>query len=192
MSIKISILLVFMMSLFACESEYAPKPRAYFRIELPQKKYKILDSEQFYSFEIPTYSIIEKNKNIDKNKYWVNILFPKFRASIFLSYINIENRKMLGEIIEDIHKLTYMHTSKADAILQEPIIDDKRRVYGSIYDIKGNVASSVQFYLTDSTKHFIRGALYFDCKPNADSLAPIINFIRKDILKITETLNWKK
>ncbi|MBP1674669.1 MAG: gldD, partial [Bacteroidetes bacterium] len=84
------------------------------------------------------------------------------------------------------------HINKADAINELVINDKESNVFGILYDLKGNTATSVQFYVTDSTNHYLRGSLYFESEPNADSLAPVIDFFREDIIHIIETLKWKE
>lgn len=178
---------------FGCRQEYSPKPRAYYRIDLPNKQYQILTGEYPYRFEYPEYARINpyqgKWKNTDTADYWINVEFPQFKSRIHLTYKKIKNN--LADLVEDAHTYAYKHSIKADAINQSEYIDSIARVYCVLFDIKGNTASSVQFYATDSLSHFLRGALYFDCEPNKDSIAPVREFLRVDILKMIESLQWK-
>jgi len=177
-----------MSSLFSCNQVYTPKPNGYMRIDFPEKKYETYKGTLPYCFEYPVYGeiVIDTEKNAEP--YWINIEFPKYNAKIHLSYKNLNGN--LANFIEDTRKLAYKHTLKADAIDEIVIKMDKNNVYGILYDIKGNAASSIQFFVTDSSKNFIRGALYFSNQPNKDSLAPVIYFFRKDIEHFINTLHW--
>ncbi len=181
--------LIFLIFIFGCSKEYSPKPRAYFRIDLPQKKYRIIDSIFPYSFEIPAYATIEKDTEKTSEAFWTNIHFNTLNAKIHISYKSIQ-RNPEG-YTEDSHILAYKHSIKADAIDEKFFENKEKKTYGILYEIKGNAASSVQFFLTDSTKHFIRGSLYFFTHPNKDSLAPVVEFLKKDIIHLIETLKWK-
>lgn len=191
MKIKQSILIILFSSMlsFACKENYYPKPHGYLRVDFPKKEYCLFDSVYPYTFEIPTYSKIEEDKSKNAQKYWANWIFPKFNAVVFLSYKNIRNN--LSSYEEDSRELAYKHSIKADAIETKIWENKEAKVYGILYDIKGNVASQIQFYLTDSTQNFIRGAFYFNNVPNKDSLAPVLKFLRKDIDRMIQTFKWK-
>ena len=175
---------------FGCNNNYSPKPYGYYRIDFPEKEYRLFDSIEFpYSFEYPTYGkiIIDAGKNTEP--FWINIEFKKYNCKLYLSYKPI--KKDVAQFIEDAHTLAYKHSVKADAIEEKLIMDDKRKIYGLIYEIKGNAASSFQFFTTDSIKNFLRGSLYFEAQPNKDSLATAITFFQKDVIHLIETLKWK-
>jgi len=174
--------------LFSCGQEYTPKEPGYFRIDLPEKEYVMLDTVFPYKFEIPVYAEI-KSDPYHPESFNSNIVFPKFNGTIHLSYFNIDNN--INDLLEDNRKMVYKHTIKADAINEQYYEDTIKSVYGALYEIKGNAASSVQFYVTDSTNHFLRGALYFNNIPNKDSLAPVIQFVEEDVIHLIETLTWK-
>ena len=182
------------LSWLGCRQEYSPKPRGYYRIELPEKEYQLLEGTYPYQFEYPVYGRINPYKGIwkerDTSEYWVNVEFPRFKSRVHLTYKLVHNN--LGNLIEDAHTYAYKHSVKADAIIQSEFSDQESGVYSVLFDIKGNTASSVQFYATDSVKHFLRGALYFDCDPNKDSLAPVREFLRADLIRMIESLNWGK
>ena len=112
-----------------------------------------------------------------------------FNANIYITYKPIKNN--LPVFIEDVRTIAYKHSIKADDILEIPILKEENKVYGMLYDIKGNAASSVQFFVTDSTSNYLRGALYFSSQPREDSLAPVISFFREDMIHMIETLEWK-
>lgn len=179
-------------SLVSCNQDYTPKPQGYFRITLPQKEYRQLDSVFPYKFRYPVYGIITPDKLAPGEKNWINIEFPSLKGSIHISYKQIEDRKMLAGFLDDSHTLAMKHIPKANSIEQIPVADANRKVYGLVYNIKGVAAASpYQFYLTDSTRHFLRGALYFNVMPNNDSLAPVIDFVKKDIEVLINSLEWK-
>jgi gliding motility-associated lipoprotein GldD len=173
----------------ACKRNYTPKPRGYFRIDLPEKGYKIYQSNCPYKFEYPVYGTIRTDNSYNSEPCWINIEFPAYNAKIHISYKPVYNNIAL--LLEDSHALAYKHTIKAQEIQEKLFTYEKRKVYGMIYEIKGNAASSVQFFLTDSTSHYLRGALYFNLQPNADSLAPVIHFFKEDIIHLIETLEWE-
>jgi len=185
--ITLSLSLFFVLS--SCGHDPIPKPRGYFRIDLPEKQYVMLDSIYPYKFSYPVYGRIVQDNSRGTEKYWINIEFRKNNAKIHLSYKRINNN--LDELIEDSRNLVDKHIVKADAINEKVFSDVQKKVYGSLFDIKGNAASPYQFYLTDSTRHFLRGALYFQVQPNKDSLTPVIDFFKKDIVYLIESLEWK-
>ncbi len=174
-------------------NDYSPKPRSYFRIALPEKKYVLLDSVYPYTFEYPSYAVIRPDENSNKEPYWINLEFPLYKGTLHISYKPVKNDSSLFQYFEDSRNFANKHIAKANDI--EPIIisNDTNSVYGIIYDISGvGVASTYQFCATDSVKHFLRGALYFNIEPNNDSLMPVIDFIKKDIDHLIKTLKWKK
>lgn len=166
-----------------------PKPRGYFRIDLPEREYQSLEIDCPYSFEYPKYSQIIQDPGKTGKPCWINIHFPEFNGDIHISYKQVKGN--LKTYTEDARKLAYKHTVKAEAIAEQAYRDTQRNVYGIFYDLKGNVASPAQFYLTDSSRHFIRGSLYFRTEPNQDSLDPVIRFVKKDMRRLMETLEWK-
>lgn len=179
-------------SFSSCSSDYTPKPRGYFRIALPEKKYSVLDSIYPYTFEYPSYAIITNDPISPEETNWINIEMPVFHGRIHISYKPLTGKNGLVTYTEDARVLALKHMPKASGIRQIAISDPKRSVYGLVYEINGmGAASPYQFYLTDSTKHFIRGSLYFDVIPNNDSLAPVIDFVKTDIQHLFETINWK-
>jgi gliding motility-associated lipoprotein GldD len=178
----------------ACKPDYSPKPRAYYRIHLPDKEYQVISNAFPYRFEYPVYGFLDdykgKWKDTDTADYWLNVEFPQFRSRIHLTFKVVQNN--LAALIEDAHSYAYKHNVRADAIIQSEYSNNENGVYSVLFDIKGNTASSVQFYATDSIRNFLRGALYFDCEPNKDSLAPVREFLRSDIVRMIESLTWKK
>ncbi len=174
----------------ACKNPPVPKPRGYFRIDLPEHRYRLLDSIYPYAFEIPVYAKVSVDPNAGNEPYRINIDYPGYHGRLHLSYKKVNND--LAVFTEDAHELVMKHIPKASAIDEIRIDSDARRVHGLIYDIKGSgAASPYQFFVTDSTGHFLRGALYFSVLPNNDSLAPVIAFVKEDIQHMLETLRWK-
>jgi len=186
------VLLTFILLIVGCSRDYTPKPRAYYRIDLPEKEYQTLSGDFPYRFDYPVYARINQYKGqwqgSDTSDYWINVEYPQFKSRVHLTYKTVRNN--LVAMIEDAHNYAYKHSVKADAIIQSEYIDSIHKVYSVLFDIKGNTASSVQFYATDSVHHFLRGALYFDCEPNKDSLAPVKDFLRIDIIRMVESLTW--
>jgi gliding motility-associated lipoprotein GldD len=171
------------------DETYSPKPRGYFRIDFPEKKYRLFDSICPYRFEIPVYSKISQDQHQGSEPCWLNLEFPQFKATVHLSYKPINNN--IEKYLNDSHEFANKHQVKATGLDEIPIIKDSSKVYGLLFEISGNTASSLQFYLTDSTKHFMRGALYFNSVPNIDSLKIVVDFIKKDVLHMINTTKWK-
>lgn len=167
----------------------APKPRAYFRLAFPEKKYVAYDSTCPFSFEMPIYTKMEKDKNYRAEPCWLNLEFPSMNGTLHLTYHEVKNN--INEYLDETNELASKHQIKASGIEEKLVARDSSKVYGLIYEIGGNAASSIQFFLTDSTNHFIRGALYFNVAPNTDSIAPVVDFVRKDIYHMIETFEWK-
>ncbi len=179
-----------------CDPVYTPRPKGYFRIDFPEKKYETYAHEACgFLFEYPSYASISRDSLLFgqpvEDPCWLNILFPGFGGTIYLSHKLIDAEEGLAKLIEDAHTLTFKHTVKADYI-NETVIHTPHQYGGLIYEVGGNAASSVQFYITDSTEHFLRGALYFKATPNADSLAPVIDFVKEDMWKLINTFSWNK
>ncbi|HKG07768.1 MAG TPA: gliding motility lipoprotein GldD [Pedobacter sp.] len=190
--IVIGLLSVFIVIVAACSgSDYSPKPRGYYQIELPRKSYRNFDNGCAYSFEYPVYANMEKDRSTETGQCWYNLSFTRFNGRLHLTYYDVSSRKEYESLVEDARTFAFKHTVKANAIDQKLINYPEKKVYGIYYAIEGNTASSVQFFLTDSTKHYFRGALYFNERPQYDSIQPVINFIKKDIDKMIETFKWK-
>jgi len=176
----------------SCDSDFTPKPRGYFRIALPEKKYTLLDSIYPYRFEYPAYASITNDPLSPEEKNWINIEMPVFHGRIHISYKKLTDKNSLVKFTEDVRTLALKHMPKASGIRQITIKDPARKMYGLVYEINGlGAASPYQFYLTDSIQHAIRGSLYFDVIPNNDSLAPVIEFVKTDMQHLFETINWK-
>ena len=179
---------VFILFLFlgciSCKNETLPKPKAYLSLNYPKSTYKKLPIKRPYSFEISKISMVKKASN-----NWLKIKYPNLKASIDITYRKINNN--LNELLVESEKLVFKHTLKAAEISSKDFENTENKVFGTIYEITGNSASQIQFHATDSLHHFIKGSLYFYVKPNYDSIFPAVNYIKKDIVKLMETLRWK-
>ena len=176
----------------SCNSKRStPKPRGYYRIELPQEHTYIRTTLKSYpySFEVSSYATVTSSDEERSEPYWININYPNYNAKIHISYKPVKDN--LGTYVEDMHYMVYKHTIKADEIFQERFENADGKTFGYFYDIGGDAASNAQFYLTDSTRHFLRGSLYFNTHPNRDSLQPVIEYITEDIFHLMETTKWQ-
>lgn len=176
----------------SCTSEETntPRPKGYLKIEFPVKSYLKLESECPYTFEYPLRSLVDTAVKRVKQPCWLNLHYPQYGATMHLTYSQI-TKDSLYKYIEDARKLAMKHTVRADDIRERYYENPEQNVFGIAYEFDGNVASNFQFFLTDSTRHFVRGSLYFNMRPNPDSLAPVIQYISKDMYHIIETLEWK-
>ncbi|HEX2394874.1 MAG TPA: gliding motility lipoprotein GldD [Bacteroidales bacterium] len=185
----IYIVLLLLVVQAGCKENFTPKPRSYYRIDFPEKKYISYHAENCnYSFEVPVYARVTPFSGRTAEPCWINIEFPGYKGQIHITYKPLEND--LNTYVEDIRTLAYKHSIKADDIIEKPFSFPDRNVNGIIYDIKGNTASSMSFFATDSNRNFLSGALYFNVIPNKDSLAPVIQFFSADVLHLIETLHW--
>lgn len=190
---KAALLIILALIIAACGNnhDYSPKPRGYYRIVFPEKAYQSYVSNCPFTFEYPKYAVIEPDKKAGAKPCWLNMQFPQFNGTLHLSYEHIASKKEFDLLIEDAHKLSFKHTVKATGIDEGVIRYPEKKVYGIYYTIDGNAASSVQFYLTDSTKNYIRGALYFNSEPKLDSIQPVLTFVRKDVDAMIKSFKWK-
>ena len=185
---SIFVLFLFIL-LSSCQEKYTPKPYGYFRIDFPEKQWCTLPDTLPYHFQMSTQARLEADRDKDAEPGWVNLFYPCYNAKIHLSYKPITADTSFFHFIEDCHRMAYTHTIKAESINEKYF--QKDNLFGLIYYIEGNTASSTQFFVTDSTRHFLRGALYFNQHPDKDSLAPVINYLREDIIKLIETTQFK-
>ncbi|HLP04797.1 MAG TPA: gliding motility lipoprotein GldD [Paludibacter sp.] len=178
------------MGFSSCTKTTVPKPYGYFRIDLPAHAYRKIDTLDLpYQFDLPENTRIV-SRPAKNEKYWIDIVYPSLNASIYCSYKPVQNN--LNDLLEDSRRIVYKHTVKAEGIKEKVYENPGKHVYGILYDLKGNTASSIQFVLTDSSSHFFRAALYFNNVPNKDSIAPMSGYIREDIIRIMESFEWKK
>ena len=170
---------------FSCGDDLLPKPEAFLSLEYPKANYNKTISDCKYSFE---------NNHIGtaifKDNCSATINYPNLNGSVFLTYRKVDNN--INSLLRDAQKLTYEHVIKADDIIEEKYINESQNVYGMFYDVRGNAASQSQFYVTDSIQHFITGSIYFNAKPNYDSIYPAAVYLKNDIRHLMETITWGK
>lgn len=171
-----------------CAQDPVPKPRGYFRIDLPEQRYVPWTDSLTFQAEIPAYARVGIRKTKDEAR-WFDIRFKQQRATAHLTWSPVGDG--LQGLIEDAHMFKSTHQAKAAKIRSERTLNDSARVYGNIFDIEGDVASPFVFYVTDSTDNFLYGSLYFDVRPNADSLAPVTERLRQDLRHMLATLRWR-
>lgn len=204
---------IFVLLILSCNSNYTSKKEGYFKIDFPKKQYTTFNEPGYpYTFEYPVYAKIAKDSSYFRegaqNPYWINIVFPYFNGIIFISYKKIGGtsvykvktpggtyRDSVGvndfhKMVNDSYNLTYKNDVKAYSI-QDSLMHTPNNITGIFFKVSGNVATAKQFFLTDTTHHFIRGALYFDVTPNEDSLRPVNDFLQQDMKHLINTLKWK-
>ncbi len=189
-------LLLFACCIASCNTNYTVnKKRGFFKIEFPEKKYRLYDQPGYpYTFEYPIYANIIKDSTFfeDKpeNEWWINIDFPQFSGRVFVSYKEVGKNKF-DSLVNDAFTMSYkQHSYKASSI--EPVpFRTPNNMEGIYFSLTGNTATANQFFITDSVKHFLRGALYFDATPNEDSLSVVNDFLKKDLEHLINTLKWR-
>ncbi len=207
------VFLIFAVLLASCNSTYTSKKQGYYKIDFPQKEYTVFNEPGYpYTFEYPVYARIAKDSTYfdsgSLNPYWINIVFPSFNGKIFISYKNIGGtsvykvkkpdgtyRDSIGKndfekMVNDSYNLTYKNDIKAYSI-EDSVMHTPNGLSGIFFHLAGNVATANQFFLSDTTSHFLRGALYFDATPNEDSLKPVNAFLQQDMKHLINTLRWK-
>ena len=170
--------------MISCGEDTIPKPEGQLRLDYPQASYGVLEGNCPYTFNI---NDVVKVKSKEQCSFELH--YPKMKATIYVTYKLVGNN--IDSLLRDAQKLTYDHVIKADDILEQPFINNEKKVYGMFYEVGGNAATNSQFYVTDSTKNFLVGSLYFYAKPNYDSILPAASYIKDDIRKIMETIEWK-
>lgn len=174
----------------SCESLFFPKPKGYNRIEIPEVKYMVLPDSLPYSFEYSSMAKLLQDSSWISERFWIDLSYEQFDATIQITYKPINgNKAFLEELLNDSYKLTSKHNVKAYAI-DESIIELKNGNLATIMELSGEVPSQFQFHTTDSANHFLRGALYFKSSTKNDSLAPVINYIKQDMIHLLNTLEW--
>ena len=172
-------------ALGACEKALQPKPKAGLRLTYPEPQYVPLTQKLPFRFEYNNQASVQPTL-----KTAPNLFYPKLKATLYLSYRPIQNN--LNSLLSDAYTLPSKHLRKADEIPERLFVNPDKKVYGTLFKIVGDAASQLQFFLTDSTRHFMVGALYFYAKPNYDSILPAIDYIEKDVIRLIETLEWEQ
>ncbi len=189
---KSIVLVILFLLVTACKRDYMPKPKGYNRIILPAHEYVALPDTFPYFFEYSKYARIYPDTSWITEPYWIDVYYPYMDATISISYKSIKHdHKLLEEYLRTAWKLTAQHQIKAYAI-DEHIFQTKTGKTAVMAELSGEVPSQYQFYSTDSTEHFLRGALYFKTATKNDSLAPVIRYMRDDIMHMLNTLKWNK
>ena len=179
-----TLLFIFSIVVFSCTKDTLPKPAAFLSLTYPKKSYEKLVLKRPYFFEVLKNTVV-----VDEANNWLKIKYPRLKASIDITYREVDANIL--ELVKEAEKLVFKHTLKAEEITSKDFLNTKKKVFGSMYEITGNAASQIQFHATDSTKNFIKGSLYFYTKPNYDSILPAVAYIKKDILRLMETLKWQ-
>lgn len=186
--IQINSVFLCILALCGCSRVATPKPYGYYRITLPEAAYMPSPSGEPYRFEQSAYATVQKLTN-DGEGEWMNLHYGNLNADIHCSYMPVHGN--LRELTDDAMEFVYKHVSQASAIPERVFANDAAKVYGVFFTLQGNTASPYQFFLTDSTGHFFRGAAYCNCRPNADSLRPVLDFLERDIEHMIETFEWR-
>jgi len=188
---KYTYLAIIIFVLSACGKVSIPRPYGYFRVDLPENSYTLYQNESLpYTVDISKYACVKMHEAFAERD-WIDIFYPHLNATVYCSYFPMKNKSKLYDLSEESRKFVYQHTVKADGISEKAFKNPEKNVYGILYQIDGNSASSVQFILTDSVKNFLRGALYFNNVPNKDSIAPMNDYVKRDIVRLMESLEWK-
>lgn len=196
--IGLFIFFVFTLLLVACNSSYTYKKKGFFKIDFPEKKYQVFDQPGYpYSFEYPVYANVIKDSSFfgdaTENPWWINIDVPQLNGRIYVSYKQVGkgSKNDFDSLVQDAFKMAYRKHTDISTGIDDSLMQTPNGVEGLYFSLRGNTATANQFFLTDSTKHFLRGALYFDAAPNEDSLRIVNEFLKKDMLHLINTLRWK-
>jgi len=192
---SVIVYMLLLLGMAGCNSSFTPKPRGYFTIDFPMHAYQRFDQAGYpYEFEYPSYAKVIKDTTFfeakPENDWWINIDFPQFNGKVYISYKSLASNDF-NKMVNDAYNLTYKHTYKASSI-DDSAINTPNHIHGVMFKVGGNAATATQFFLTDSTKHFLRGALYFDATPNEDSLKPVNDFLLEDLKHMVNTFKWKQ
>ena len=195
-NIRFSVFSLLLLSCIACTRVSTPKPYGYYRIAVPDTAYIDFQTSNFkpqtsnlnypYTFALSRNAVVQPRSD---EPYWINIYYPALDATIHCSYKPVQNN--LRELTNDALEFVYRNASFANSIPEREYSHPEADVYGVLFDLEGNTASSCQFFITDSTHHFFRASVYCNCQPNADSLAPVYEYLRKDVIRMVETFEWK-
>ena len=183
--VKIIVAFLSLTFLYSCKSDVLPKPSSQLRLDYSDPKYQAFEQKTPYNFQVNQQSEVKSKGN---GNYEIH--YPKMKATLYLSYKPVAGN--IDQLLRDAQKLTYEHVVKADDISEQPFINKDIKVYGMFYDVNGNAATNAQFYVTDSSKHFVNCSVYFYAKPNFDSILPAVDYLKKDMRHAMETFKWGK
>lgn len=189
---KWTILTLVVLACMACNRVSTPRPYGYYRIATPDTAYVDFAKSQGnypYTFALSKNAVVEPRTDVNE-PYWINIVYPALNATIHCSYKPVRNN--LRELTNDALEFVYRNASFATAIPERDYMHPEVNVYGVLFDLEGNTASSCQFFVTDSTRNFFRASVYCNCPPNADSLAPVYQYLRTDVIRMVESFEWTK
>lgn len=183
-----------LVAFLSCTKVSTPRPYGYYRITTPDTAYVPFESYdadyQHYPYTFDLSANAQVKPRIEPGEqYWINLYYPMLDATIHCSYKPVKNN--LRELTNDALEFVYRNASHASAIPEKDYSHPEAEVYGVLFDLEGNTASSCQFFITDSTHHFFRASVYCNCPPNADSLAPVYNYLRQDVIRMVESFEWK-
>ena len=195
---RVALSLALLAGLAGCTSEgddgadYTPRPKGYNRIDLPAHAYRALPAGHPYTFEVSRYAKVLRDSSYLAQPDWLNVYYPQLHANVQITYTDVQrDKKLYNKMMEDARKLTGKHQIKATSI-EERILKTPNGMRASVFELEGQVPSQFQFYTTDSTRHFFRAALYFRTATENDSLAPVIEYVKYDMIKMLNTLKYKK
>lgn len=180
--------------LASCNSDYTIRRKGYYKIDFPKHEYRQFSMPGYpYTFEYPVYASVVQDTTLfadNDTPYWINIDFPQFKGKIYISYKQV-GKTDFNKLVNDAFTMTYKHTAKATEI-QDSLMKTDAGLTGVWFNVGGNAATAHQFFITDSVKHFLRGALYFDTTPNEDSLTIVNNFLQEDMKHLINSFKWKE
>ncbi|MCQ2311453.1 MAG: gliding motility lipoprotein GldD [Paludibacteraceae bacterium] len=192
--LKVVFLLLVFVGTCGCSKSSTPKEYGYFRIVTPEHTYDMLSQKTLsssamlpYTFSMNRAAVALSADSI--HPLWINVHYPSIDATVHCSYLPIQNN--LPQLLNDAQEFVYSHSVKATAIPEQEYVDSINHVYGMYYELEGNTATPIQFYLMDSTKHFFRAAVYINTIPNQDSLTPVIDFLKVDTRHLVESFRWR-
>lgn len=185
---KVLYLLALLFIITSCKDERLPKPRGFLALNFPQAEYIEFERGCPYEFEFNSIANIRPAKG--NVPCWYNIDYPLLNATIYITYQPVNNN--IDSLLMDAQRLPLQHTIKADFIEGDIYSNPGQRVHGMMYEVEGNAASQAQFYITDSTRHFLTGSLYFNKRPNYDSIMPAAEYLKRDIQHLIETVRWRE
>ena len=190
---KINLYLLSLILLFSCSGDgnYVPKPHAYPRMIFPEKKYALFHPKNCpFVFKLPTYSQVREDER-SRKLFWYNVEFPTYQATLHLTYYKFNDWAGFDSMVADTRSLVNKHLQRAEDILEDPIENYNPNLHGVMFHIQGNTASNLNFYVTDSVQHFVRGALYFNEQTENDSILPVYHFLQKDVEQLLKTFKYK-
>lgn len=182
-----NLVFLFCLLFWACKEEYGIKPIGQLRLEYPEPRYIMSDLDCSFSFEYAEFSTI----NLHEKQCWFSLHYPEMKANIYLTYFPVKDREDLAVRIKDSEKFVQEQTVKATYIAPQEFIFPERKVYGTLFELGGDAAINLQFHATDSVKHLLSGSVYFSTPPKYDSLQPAIQYLKRDVIHLIETLEWK-